>query len=261
MTNETNFNFQWTLLTDQIYRDQVAFEVGPLDTIIFRILSTHLMLIYIPELEFPDRSAISCCIEDVCCDIQKAVDTGIRSIVKDLKFMASEIEPSFTFLCPCVECRNKHPAEMKFHRGKPICLCCMKTRKRHKLPQGYDKWFAAKPHIQEPVTMKEEVDIKKRTRLYEEHYTTLLKQLTKHASHWKAIGAGLQFTPGELKNIETRPLLLVSAPTSWLSAMLDEWLQWAPGDNRGSKDFATFEALKFALKEAGLAATASDLQL
>ena len=43
--------------------------------------------------------------------------------------------------------------------------------------------------------------------------------------------------------------------------MLDEWLQWAPGDNRGSKDFATFEALKIALNEAGLAAAASDLQL
>ena len=110
MTNETKFNFEWNLLTDQIFRNQVSFEVGPLDKVKLRILSTYLMLIYIPELDFPDRSTISCCIEDVCCDIHKAVDTGIRKVVQALNFIASEVEPSFTFLCPCAECENKLPA-------------------------------------------------------------------------------------------------------------------------------------------------------
>ena len=96
----------------------MSFEVGPLDTVILRILSTYLMLIYIPELDFPDRS--TCCIEEVCCDVQKAVDTGIRKVVQALNFIPSEVEPSFTFFCPCVECGNKHPAEMKFRLGRPL---------------------------------------------------------------------------------------------------------------------------------------------
>ena len=262
MTNEMNSTFQWKLLTDQIFRDQVSFEVGPLDTVLLRILSTHLVLIYIPgpELDFPDRSTISCCVEDVCCDIRQAVDTGIRNIVQALNFIPSEVKPSFTFLCSCDECENKHPAETKFHRGKPICLCCTKTRKKHKLPQGYDKWFVTKPQIQS-ITMKRVEDLDKRVRLSELHQPALLEKLTKYASHWRTIGEGLRFTPEELNNIEARPLLLQRAPASWLSAMLAEWLQWAPGDSRESKDFATIEALKFALQEAGLAAAASGLQL
>ena len=43
--------------------------------------------------------------------------------------------------------------------------------------------------------------------------------------------------------------------------MLEEWMQWAQGDNRGSTGFATLKDLKNALKEAGLAATAFDLKL
>ena len=257
MTNEMNSIYQWKLLTDEIFRDQVSFEVGPLDTVILRILSTHLMLICIPELEFPDRS--TCSIEHVCYEVQKAVDTRIRDVVKDLNFITTEVEPSFTFLCSCVECENKHPAETKFHGRKPFCLCCTKTRKKHKLPQGYDKWFAAKHQIQSVTTKK--VAKSDKTRLSDKHLPTILKQLTEHAAKWRAIGGGLRFTSGELDNIQARPKLFDTAPTSWLSAMLAEWLQWAPGDNRESKDFATLEALVLALKEANLAAAASDLQI
>ena len=68
----------------------------------------------------------------------------------------------------------------------------------------------------------------------------------------------LGFRHGELDNIEARPILLQDAPTSWLSAMLAEWLQWAPRDMRGSTSFATVENLKIALKQAGLGATAHE---
>ena len=239
MTDEVNPKIRWKLLTDQIFRDQVSFKVGPLDTVILRILSTHLVLIYIPELEFQDRSTY--CTENVCLEVKKTIDTGIGNVARSLNFIASEVEPSFTFLCPCVECENKYPAEMKFHDDRPVYLCCTKTRKNQQLPQGYDKWFTIK--------------------LTELHHPVLLQQLTKYASHWRTIGEGLRFTPYELDNIEAKPLLLQRAPTSWLSAVLTEWLQWTPGDSRGSKDFATFETLIFALNEAGLAAAANDLHL
>ena len=48
---------------------------------------------------------------------------------------------------------------------------------------------------------------------------------------------------------------------AWFGAMLENWLQWAPGDGRGSTSFATLEDLTDALNEAGLGASACDLKL
>ena len=47
-------------------------------------------------------------------------------------------------------------------------------------------------------------------------------------------------------------MLTVSAPDSWLKKMLTQWLQWAPGDGRGSVGFATRDSLHVALLRAGL---------
>ena len=43
--------------------------------------------------------------------------------------------------------------------------------------------------------------------------------------------------------------------------MLAQWLQWAPGDGRGSTSFATLEDLKAALNQARLGTTAHDLEV
>ena len=99
------------------------------------------------------------------------------------------------------------------------------------------------------------------TRLTDDHHSVLLSQLTKHASAWSVIGTYLGFHPGEIANIEARPNLIQGAPVTWLSAMLAEWLQWAPGDSRGSTSFATLEVLKTALDQAGLGATAHNLRV
>ena len=87
----------------------------------------------------------------------------------------------------------------------------------------------------------------------------LFKQLKYHAARWKQIGLHLGFLPGELSNIESRPTLIQEAPVSFLGALLEELIQWAPGDSRGSTDFATIESLKGALNDAGLGAAAHDL--
>ena len=98
-------------------------------------------------------------------------------------------------------------------------------------------------------------------KLTEKDLPSLLRQLKKHASKWREIGIHLEFLPGELDNIEARPNLSQGAPVSWFGATLESWLQWAPGDSRGSTNFATLEDLKDALSEAGLGASAHDLRL
>ena len=55
-----------------------------------------------------------------------------------------------------------------------------------------------------------------------------------------------------MDNIQGHPLLLQRAPNSWLGEMLTQWLQWAPGDRRGSTGFATKNSLRAALLKANL---------
>ena len=49
------------------------------------------------------------------------------------------------------------------------------------------------------------------------------------------------------------------APNSWLNTMLAEWLQWSPGDGRGSTKCATLERLSDALNKAGLSEAAQSI--
>lgn len=90
-----------------------------------------------------------------------------------------------------------------------------------------------------------------------DHLTKLLGQLEVHASRWWEIGTYLGFRQRELEVIHGNPILF--SQLSYLSKMLSNWLLWTPGDGRGSKDFATLEALKHAVGMTGLKRAASKL--
>ena len=86
-----------------------------------------------------------------------------------------------------------------------------------------------------------------------EHHSVLFNQLAKHSAEWRNIGKCLGFPPSHLDGIQNNPLLLLSnAPSSWLEALLAQWLH--SGE-------AKLERLRDALWEAGLGQTASDLHL
>ena len=87
----------------------------------------------------------------------------------------------------------------------------------------------------------------------------MLKQLKKHAARWKDIGRNLGFTEGELNNIAKDTVLLLRGPQGYLDTLLTQWLEWAPGDERGSKGYATLEGMKAALLQANLGVTAHEL--
>ena len=90
-------------------------------------------------------------------------------------------------------------------------------------------------------------------------FSRVLAMLKRHAHKWKQIGQGLGFTADELSIIEATPTHFTSAPLSYLDAMLSDWQQWAPGDWRGSTDYATLASLKSAVNKAGLGRTAQEL--
>ena len=93
------------------------------------------------------------------------------------------------------------------------------------------------------------------------HHAALCHSLKLQAADWKMIGRYLGFLPGELNNIEAAPLLMQTAPVSWLDAMLKRFLE---GDYRRSPNVreggATLSVLEAALSKAGFGATASQLR-
>ena len=90
-------------------------------------------------------------------------------------------------------------------------------------------------------------------------HSYIYKKLKPYAYKWREIARGLRFTPAELENITANPSHSTAAPGSYLSAMLSDWLEWAPGDARGSINCATMEDLRSAVDRAGLGLTAREL--
>jgi hypothetical protein len=68
----------------------------------------------------------------------------------------------------------------------------------------------------------------------------------------------LQFKHDEILNIEANPRN--AEPTTCMDKVIGDWLEWAPGDARGSEDYATLERLQIAVDEAGYGVTALELK-
>ena len=88
----------------------------------------------------------------------------------------------------------------------------------------------------------------------------MYNQLKDHAAKWREIGTHLGFRQPKLDKIQEKPALFMGAPDSWLSELLKQWLQWAPGDERSSTECSTLEKLKSAVSKAGLGVTAAGLK-
>ena len=98
-------------------------------------------------------------------------------------------------------------------------------------------------------------------RLSDRDHRHIYYKLELQASRWRDIGSALGFLEGEMENIQSNPMLLTqSPPKSWLREMLTQWLQWAPGDGRGSSGFATRSSLRAALLKVNLGQLAQQFQ-
>lgn len=95
------------------------------------------------------------------------------------------------------------------------------------------------------------------TRLQAAHCGSLCEKLRPCAIKWQQIAHYLRFTSHEILNIENNPENLRS--NSFLDVMIGEWLEWVPGDARGSEEYATLEQLQAALIGAGYGVIASEL--
>jgi hypothetical protein len=95
------------------------------------------------------------------------------------------------------------------------------------------------------------------TRLKAADYGCLCVKVRPCAAKWKLIAQSLRFTHNEISAIEANPRNV--QPNSYLDNVVGVWLEWAPGDARGSEDYATLEQLQIAVNKAGYGAIASEL--
>ena len=71
----------------------------------------------------------------------------------------------------------------------------------------------------------------------------------------------MEFQREKLNIIQADPLLLNGAPKSWLSGLISQWMERAPGDSCGSTIYANLEDLKSAVSKAGFGVVADGLSL
>ena len=266
---------EWILLPEKIYRDQISFSVEPsCDTIVLKTFPTHMEVRCLPESD-DDRDDYP--VQKTCTEVCRSIKAGIEKVNSDINYI-NNAEPIFTFYCQNATCDSKaHPAKIVYsHDNVPRRLRCPRTKKPHKLPTGYENWklqelFTSSTADGKSIRLPSVSSVKpitatapsypNLTRCDSMNHAILLTQLNIHAAKWRDIGTHLGFLQGEMDNIQSSPMNLTGAPQSYLSTMLATWLEWAPGDARGSTQYATLEALKRAVSEAGLGSTADSLNL
>ena len=204
--------------------------------------------------------------EIVCQELYQSVEKGIRTVTSAINYINAR--HSFTFYCTSESCsKDPHPAKPKKLKEKLCSLKCDKLNKVLPLPSGCEKWqLDSQPQISKgtvilPHSSSQHTLSEFGTRLKKQHLTLLYGQLSGHASKWRDIGIYLKFLSNELDIIEAKPSLYHEGTKGFLREMISEWLEWAPGDQRGSEQYATLEALKIAVSSAGLGTSAADLTI
>jgi ankyrin len=238
MTEKVDSYNTWEFVPEYTRKNQVFFLVHPtLDTVSLKIMSTHLEIQL--SIDDPDDDVDAYA---TCAQVCKTVKVGITTIMNDIKYVHDN-QFSFTFYCEGPECKanksRKHPARLALSQtGEPKNLICPKNKKsRHNLPKNWEYWFKQHERLDKLAGL-----------CTPSHHAILFGQLDKYAAKWKNIGTFLGFEQNELDIIQAMPLLLSDAPKSWLSEMLKEWLQWAPGPG-GRREYAKLESLKKALRD------------
>ena len=137
MVNEMELSTSWSLLTDEIYRNEVSFNVGAYDTVVFNVTATHFIVTCIPDAQFTDRADWP--VEKTCTEVVYAIELGIKQVIADFSYI--KVEHHLTFSCQAEGCTNPgHAAKLLFSDGLPRALFCNKSRKRFALPTNFQVW-------------------------------------------------------------------------------------------------------------------------
>ena len=250
INNEMKLDFKWELVTDKIYRDEVCFRVSPYDAVTIRFLPTHLEITCVESNPEIPRNYDE---ETICREVYQSVEKGIRTVTSAIKYVNAQ--HSFTFYCTSESCSNDpHPAKLNKYKGKLCTLTCYKCVKPLGLPLNHEKW-------QLDTLPCPKHDLKEFENLKKCHIPSIIRQLSNCAAKWREIGTFLEFHQDELDIIQANSMLQSGSPHTWLSTLISKWIEWAPGDSRGSTKYANLQDLKSAISKAGYGVIAEQLSL
>ena len=180
--------------------------------------------------------------------VRKTIFKGLHKAALNLHY--SNSTPSAALVCPCGK-GDAHIATVNKDIG--YWTCSVNRMECDELSSLQLLWTDS-----DPVSQPSSCDTQQLAEI--PHLAMLLSKLNDHAWRWRDLGSSLGFRQGELNNIDAS-IRQQDVPVGCLRAMLSQWLQWAPGDNRGSTSFATLGALKTALSDSGLGAITFSISL
>ena len=234
----------WSISVDDLgsplclFRNCVQFDITQL---IAKVILIDTYTHFEVHIDIQSEDADDLCPEEFPV-IRKAIEKGLHKAALNLRYFDSN--PSPALLCPCGR-GEAHAAVIISQSTRWKCSLKDVQVKQAKLTQLQHLLLGS--------------DHKKHA-LSESDLSKLLCQLKSHASKWREIGTHLGFDQGELDNIQGKLLVLNEGPKALLREMLREWLEWAPGDSRGSSSSASIKCLKRALNKSDLGKTALEVE-
>ena len=183
MSNEMQSEFIWRLQTDQIYRDQVSFLVGP-NIITLCIFPTHFEVVYSFNA---DSIQAFYSIQDTCRDVCQSLMKAIQTVISDIH-LTCQCEATFH----CSICTESHVAELLHHKEIPRALYCNKLHKVCDLPSGYQNWLEVPRSFVQPESSRDTNPPK---------LPSALKLVFPLASKWHNLGVFLGLDEGRLNTI------------------------------------------------------------
>ena len=137
LKDDKRSNFEWKLVQDEIYRNQISFTVGPYDSFRFSLTATCIQVDCISSLNVADRVPLG----KVCCDIRDCIVNGVQLITQKLNYN-EKASCYLAFNCPEHEqSASCHLATIKFYEGKACTLTCTDTDRIYPLHENHQMWF------------------------------------------------------------------------------------------------------------------------
>ena len=142
LKDDKRSNFEWKLVQDEIYRNQISFTVGPYDLFRFSLTATCIQVDCISSLNVARRVPLG----KLCCDIRDCIVNGVQLITQRLNYN-EKASCYLAFNCPEHEqSASCHLATINFYEGKACTLTCTDTDRVHPLHENHQMWFNEVSH-------------------------------------------------------------------------------------------------------------------
>ena len=131
-------HFEWNLIEDRIFRDQICLSVGPYDSFEFLLSSTSMKISLHTMIDQNRKISLG----RICSHVRHEIDESICAVTKLLNY-TEKAAHSFAFSCPEPQPHDEsHAAKINFSpKGEACSLTCPFSGKFYLPPDRHMFWF------------------------------------------------------------------------------------------------------------------------